>query len=181
MFKAVDEPFAPYLMVHFEVYIFKWQSVCMFGIVESIFCYWFLFKLLCITQAMSIIFPLKWLLCQVLCTVIVQRRRMFLFVLVWMNWCVYAETAATCNICRNAWQWPLQWRHNGRDSVSNHQPHDCLLNRLFSRRSKKTSKIRVTDLCAGNSPVTGEFRAQMASNAENVSIWCCHHDIGNLC
>ena len=24
---------------------------------------------------------------------------------------------------------------NGRDSVSNHQPHDCLLNRLFGRRS----------------------------------------------
>ena len=43
----------------------------------------------------------------------------------------------------------LQWRHNDRDSVSNHQPHDCLLNRLFSRRSMKTSKLRVTDLCAG--------------------------------
>ena len=26
------------------------------------------------------------------------------------------------------------------------------------------------DLCAGNSPGTGEFPAQMASNAENVSI-----------
>ena len=25
----------------------------------------------------------------------------------------------------------LQWRHNGRDGVSNHQPHDCLLLRLF--------------------------------------------------
>ena len=31
----------------------------------------------------------------------------------------------------------LQWRHNWRDSVSNHQPRDCLLNRLFRRRSKK--------------------------------------------
>ena len=30
----------------------------------------------------------------------------------------------------------LRWRHNGGDSVSNHQPHDCLLNRLFGRRSK---------------------------------------------
>ena len=28
----------------------------------------------------------------------------------------------------------LQWRHNGRDSVSNHQPHECLLNCLFRRR-----------------------------------------------
>ena len=39
------------------------------------------------------------------------------------------------------------------------------------RRSKKTSRLHVTDLCAGNSPVTGEFAAQWASNAENVSIW----------
>ena len=65
----------------------------------------------------------------------------------------------------------LQWRHNGRDGVSNYQPHHCLLNRLFRRRSTKTSKLRVTGLCAGNSPVTGEFPTQRASNAENVSIW----------
>ena len=69
----------------------------------------------------------------------------------------------------------LQWRHNGRDGVSNHQPHDCLLNRLFRHRSKKISKLRATGLCAGNSPVTGEFHAHMASNAENVSIWLRHH------
>ena len=71
----------------------------------------------------------------------------------------------------------LQWRHYGRDRVSNHQPHDCLLNRLLRHRSKKTSKLRVTGLCAGNSPATAEFPAQMASNAENVSIWWRHHDI----
>ena len=28
----------------------------------------------------------------------------------------------------------LQCRHNERDGVSQHQPHDCLLNRLFRRR-----------------------------------------------
>ena len=70
----------------------------------------------------------------------------------------------------------LRWRHNEHDSVSNHQPHDCLLNRLFTRRSKKTSKLRVTGLCAGNSPEIGEFPAQRASNAENGSIWWRHHD-----
>ena len=74
-------------------------------------------------------------------------------------------------------RWSLQWRHNGSDNVSNHQPHDCLLNRLFRRRSKKTSKLRVTGLCARNSPGTGEFLAQMASNAENVSIWWRHQDV----
>ena len=47
---------------------------------------------------------------------------------------------------------PLQWRHNYRDGVSNHQPHDCLLNRLFRRRSKKTSKLRVNGRWTVNSP-----------------------------
>ena len=45
------------------------------------------------------------------------------------------------------------------------------------RRSNKTSKLRVTGLCAGNSPVAGEFPAHMASNAENVSIWWRHHGL----
>ena len=52
----------------------------------------------------------------------------------------------------------LRWRHNERDGVSNHQ-------------------LRVTGLCAGNSPGIGEFPAQMASYAENVSIWWRHHEI----
>ena len=52
----------------------------------------------------------------------------------------------------------LQWRHNERDRVSNHQPHECLLHRLFRRRSKETSKLCVTGLCA-----------------ENFSIWWRHH------
>ena len=69
----------------------------------------------------------------------------------------------------------LQLRHNVHDGVSNHQPHDCLLNRLFRRRSKETSKLYVTGICAGNSPVTGEFPAQRASIAENVFIWWRHH------
>ena len=71
--------------------------------------------------------------------------------------------------------WPLEWRHNGHDCVSNHQPHHYILNRLFGWRSKKTSKSRVAGLRVGNSPGTGEFPAQMASNAENVSIWWRHH------
>ena len=71
----------------------------------------------------------------------------------------------------------LQWRHNHRDGVSNHQPHDCILNRLFRRRSNKkmkSSALRV--LCEGNSPVTGEFPTQRTRNAEKVSIWWRLHD-----
>ena len=69
----------------------------------------------------------------------------------------------------------LHWRHNDHDGVWNHQPHGCLLNRLFRRRSKQTSKLRVTGLSAGEFTGTGEFPAQRASNAENVSIWWRHH------
>ena len=72
---------------------------------------------------------------------------------------------------------PLQWRYNGRDGVSNHRRLGCLLNRLFRLKSrpKKTSKLCVTGLCEGNSPVTGEFPTQRASNADYVSIWWRHH------
>ena len=65
------------------------------------------------------------------------------------------------------------------DGVSNRRYIDCWPNILFRCRSKKTSKLRVAGLCEGNSPVTGEFPAQMASNAETVSIWWRHHD-GNV-
>ena len=59
----------------------------------------------------------------------------------------------------------LQRRHNERGGVSNHQPHDCLHNRLFKAQLKEASKLRVTGLCEGNSPVAGEFPAQRSSNA----------------
>ena len=71
------------------------------------------------------------------------------------------ETGALCDQPTTKSIWiinlakALWWPHNERDSVSNHQSHDCLPNRLFSRRSKKTSKLRVTGLCVGNSPGTG--------------------------
>ena len=88
---------------------------------------------------------------------------------------------ATANYLNQLWSSlltyiSLQWRHNGHDGVSNHHPHGCLLNHLFRRRSKKTAKLLVTGHCEGNSLVSGEFPAQRASNAENVSICWRHHD-----
>ena len=70
---------------------------------------------------------------------------------------------------------PIQWGHNGCGGVSNHQRLHRLLNCWFRRRWKKTSKLRVTGLCVGNSPMAGEFPAQKAGNAEICSIWWCHH------
>ena len=54
-------------------------------------------------------------------------------------------------------------------------PHITILTMVYSTvysgaDQKKTSKFHVTGVCEGNSPVTGEFPTQMASNAENASI-----------
>ena len=79
------------------------------------------------------------------------------------------------------WYWPIsfQWRHNNElDGVSNHRRIDCLFNLMFSCRSKKTSKLRITGPCEGNPPMTGGFPSQRANNAENVSIWWRHHVYG---
>ena len=83
---------------------------------------------------------------------------------------IHSKTPKTFGVVRK----PLQWRLNERNGVSNHQRLDCLLSRLFRRRSKKTSKLRLTGLCGGNSPVAGGFPSQRASFAENVSI-CWRH------
>ena len=78
----------------------------------------------------------------------------------------------------NNWEY-LQRHYNDvlieSDGVSNHKRLEGLLNRLLRRRSKKSSELRVTGLCEGNSPVTGEFPAKRTSNAEKVSIWWRHH------
>ena len=90
-----------------------------------------------------------------------------------------ASTQNDNKVNENKVSYLLQWRHNGLDRVSNHQSHHCLLSRLFGRRTKKTSKLRATGLCEGKSPGTGELPSQMASNAENVSIWIRYETIKN--
>ena len=77
-----------------------------------------------------------------------------------------------CTLCYCALL-SLHWRHNDQDGVSNHQPHRCLLNRLFRRR-ENIKAPRHWPLC-GEFTGTGEFPTQRASYAENVSIWWRHH------
>ena len=98
-----------------------------------------------------------------------------------IQWCnsIYRAKLYKTQNCEKWLVTSLRWQYNEHDSVSNHQPHDCLLNRLFGHRSKKISKLRVTGLCEGNSWVVGELPAQRASNADNDSIWWRHH-VGGL-
>ena len=65
----------------------------------------------------------------------------------------------------------FHWRHNGRCSVSHHQPYDCLLNCLFRRTSKKTSKLRVTGLCVGNSPHKWPITRKMFPFDDVIMYW----------
>ena len=68
-----------------------------------------------------------------------------------MAWCHQATEPVLSKIYDTVWQcghtvtqpiltwYSSQWRHNERRGISNHQPHDCLFNRLLRRRSRKTS------------------------------------------
>ena len=96
-------------------------------------------------------------------------RRLYLFSEICFSQGCVIRHGIGWGVDRTKW-FPLQWRHNERNGVSNHQ-----LNCLFRHRSMKTSKLRATGLFAGNSPVTGEFPAKRDSNAENVSIWWRYH------
>ena len=82
---------------------------------------------------------------------------------------IFMYTVFVWIITQHSYAWrvySLQWRHNDRNGVSNHWRLDCLPNRMSRRRSKKTSKLRGTGLCEGNSPVTGELSTQTAITAE---------------
>ena len=72
----------------------------------------------------------------------------------------------------------LQWRHNERGGASNHETSPLFAQLLVQAqiKTKQTSKLRVTCLCWGNSPMTSEFSTQKARNAENVFIWRRHHN-----
>ena len=65
----------------------------------------------------------------------------------------------------------LSWRLKEVARWRLKSPASPLFTQLFIQGEiKENIKVYVTGLCAWNSLVTGEFPAQMASNAENVSI-----------
>ena len=69
---------------------------------------------------------------------------------------------------------------NRRISEYFHCKHTRLFTQPFIQAQIKTSKLRVTGLCEGNSPVTGEFPAQKDSNAKKISIRWRHHNLWAL-
>ena len=71
----------------------------------------------------------------------------------------------------------LQWRHNEPDGILNHR-RLIVYSTVCSGADQRKHQSSASLTFAGNSPVTGEFPAQRASNAENVSIWWRHHALG---
>ena len=74
----------------------------------------------------------------------------------------------------------LQWRHNERDSVSNQHPHDCLLIRLFRRRSTEASKLLVTGFVWGIYQWPGNSPHKWSVTRKKISIWWRHHGIKHV-
>ena len=83
----------------------------------------------------------------------------------------------------SSWRDPMEhsalWRHNERDGVSKHRRHAWLFNRFLRRRSKKTSKLRVTGLCRGihqwsvDSPHKGPVTRKMFSFDDVIMYTVC--------
>ena len=96
-----------------------------------------------------------------------------------MWWMVYRW--ALPGICGFDFKEDIHWKRHYNDAILSAMASQItsLTNvywtAYWSADKRKTSKLRVTGLCEGNSPVTGEFYVQRASNAENVSIWWHHH------
>ena len=91
-----------------------------------------------------------------------------------MQCCIsYLHTKITFHSCQLSWQ--CYYHYN--DVIMSAMASQIIrLTIVYSTvksrcRSKKTSKLRVSGLCVGNSPVT-----KKANNAENISIWWRHHD-----
>ena len=98
-----------------------------------------------------------------------------------ISWSLYLHIRISCTC--NLSNWPMEhcptvFHYNDVIMSASASPITSLTivySTVYSLRSKKTSNLRVTGLCEGDSPVTGELPAQRASNAENVSIWWRHH------
>ena len=86
-----------------------------------------------------------------ICTWAKQRRRWWFETRSIWRHCYEVNNIAGDTLTAQSARGPttIRWRHNGHDDISNHQFHHCLLNRLFGCWSRKTSKLRVTGLCAG--------------------------------
>ena len=114
-----------------------------------------------------------------ICTTLVLKNMKYIFVfLSWTTqWCGSYDENVAVTIKMSS-----QWRHNERNGVSNHQPHDYHYHSTVylgadEKKTPKNPKAPCHWPLCGNSPVTSEFPAQMASSAENASIWWRHHGV----
>ena len=105
---------------------------------------------------------------------------------VYCFWCHICYPWFQIRYVDQIFKWPERFRGTSRSKCPTDMNYnDVIMSAIVSSITAvsivcssvllRRSKISVTGLCAGNSPVTGEFPAQKAGNAENVSIWWRHH------
>ena len=110
----------------------------------------------------------------------------------WAKWCNSknsqsrpTKTASAIINSHNAEA--LQWCHNEHNFVSNHWRLGCLLDRLFRRRMKKTSRFRVTRLSnyqwlvdsLHKGPVTRKM-SPFYNPAMGEQLYCSHSKLNRL-
>ena len=96
-----------------------------------------------------------------------------LYLFSWVDRQGLRKHAIMCHSQASIGPMPSKWRHNGSDGVSDHQPHHCLVNRLFRRRS--LAFVRVIHRWPVNSP-----RKRPVTRKMFVSIWWRHHDLASV-
>ena len=110
--------------------------------------------------------------CVVFCCVVVWLYHQLL----WFMWYIYPYQSGFFT-CTGTTLWLLQWRHNGLDSISNHQHHDCLLKHLFRHRLKKTQSSTSLAFVRGihrrpvNSPHKGPVTRKIFPSDDVIMLW----------
>ena len=141
------------MCISIYVYVYDSWHISPTGLGDD---YWIIW---CICITISHVTLIKIMLCYVmLCYVMLCYVMLCYVMLCYVMLCYIITLWYPCSA--------LKWRHNERNGILNHRRFNCLLHHLFMRRWKKTSKLRDTSLCEGNSPMAGDFPAQRASNAE---------------
>ena len=111
---------------------------------------------------------------------LIELTNIFGYILVLGTYLPHAWFDLSISLCKHQLSLDVCSRHYNDAKISTMVSQITSLTIVYStvysmRKSKKTSKLRVTGLCEGNSPVTGEFPARSASDTEKLSIWWRHH------
>ena len=150
----------PTIPSHVILYVMKLATICLRNCSGSSLC-------------TSIIYSVKYAYKRLSCFVLLYHIRIIVSYLIF----VYLHSQGLIWWPKFQSNNPLIGCHNGHDGVSN---HDCLLNRLFRHRSKKTPRLRATGLVRGihRWPVNSQHKWPVTQKRFPSDDTIIHHGYG---